>query len=218
MTDKMKNYEVVTSQETKERQADKLGGLLHDEWRLSRQLEDGSYEPRIKVLVKTEEGKEKWVNDDGIPEGTTELKRQDIANTDFQNLDDHWQYENKAAAEVAVNLVYNTVDNNKELNQDFIEEASATVHDKWIERNDWVLHPEWGNPNLAKPYSELSEDEQAKDRDHIIKAIEIYKEDSSLKETTPYVAQDNTNDIKAENVAKNEEGKEIQEIKNSLNS
>ena len=89
---------------------------------------------------------------------------------------------------------------------------------QWIERNDWVLHPEWGNPNLAKPYSELSEDEQAKDRDHIIKAIEIYKEDSSLKETTPYVAQDNTNDIKAENVAKNEEGKEIQEIKNSLNS
>ena len=75
--------------------------------------------------------------------------------------------------EVAVNVVLEAVEQGRPLDDNFIEEASAVVHEKWLERNSWVLDPNYGNPDLAKPYAELSEEEKEKDRAQVRKAIEI---------------------------------------------
>lgn len=157
----------IISQQTTE-----LGSLLHDEWRATQpKLEDGTYKPRVKVFVQTEEGKEKWFNEAEIPANSTELKRQDIANTDFENLDPDWRAENGSAAEVAMNLVWEAKTTSKELDDSFIEEASSTVHDKWKERNPW-------NEKLQVPYLELPEEEKERDRAQVRKAIEIASKNS----------------------------------------
>lgn len=167
--------------EQKSEMVTELGSSLHDEWRAPREIKNadgkgtGTYEPRIKVLVKTDEGKEKWLDESKVPQNATELKRQDIANTDFKDLDPHWQYENKAAAEVAMNEVFQAVESGRTLDEAFVEEASATVHEKWLERNQWVHDPKYGNPDLAKPYAELSEKEKEKDRAQVRKAIRIFE-------------------------------------------
>ena len=158
------------------KQKAELGASLHDEWRAPRKLEDETYEARVKVLTKNNEGKEKWYNEADLPEDIDVIKKQDIANTNFEDLDPNWQKENADAAVVVMDLVHEAVDAEKELDEAFIEEASAKVHDEWLKRNDWVLHPEWGNPVLAKPFAELPEDEQDKDRAQLIKGIKIYKQ------------------------------------------
>lgn len=167
--------------EQKQQMVTELGSSLHDEWRAPREIKEadgkgtGTYEPRVKVLVKTDEGKEKWFDESKVPQNTTELKRQDIANTDFKDLDPYWQYENKAAAEVAMNEVFKAAENGRALDEAFVEETSAVVHEKWLERNKWVYDPNHGNPDLAKPYAELSEKEKEKDRAQVRKAIETFK-------------------------------------------
>ena len=160
--------EIKRRQEQKEQSEliSELGSLLHNEWRAPRKKEDGSFEPRIKVLVKTGEGKEKWFDEAKVPSDATELKRQDIANTDFKDLDSHWQYENKASAEVAVAEVEKAIEAESSLDESFIEAASSTLHDKWLERNG-----SWAPPEQNKPYAELSEEEKEKDRVIIRKAI-----------------------------------------------
>jgi len=162
-----------TPEQKKERLIKQLASLLHDEWRAPRKKDDGTFEPRIKVFAKTEKG-EKWFDENKVPSEAQELKKQDIANTPFESLDPDWQYENGAAAEVAINEIFKAVENNQSFNDAFIEEASAVVHDKWLERNNWVYNPDYGNPDLAKPYKELSEEEKEKDRAQIKKAIDIY--------------------------------------------
>lgn len=153
----------------------KLGGLLHDEWREPRKIDDGKYEPRVKVFAKTTDGKEKWFDENKLPVDAQEIKRQDIANTSFQELDPSWQEENKKAADVAMGEVFRAVKDKKVLDEKFIEEASAIVHDKWLERNSWVKDPNYGNPDLAKPYQDLSEEEKEKDRAQVKKAISIFE-------------------------------------------
>lgn len=153
----------------------KLGSLLHDEWREPRKKEDGSFEPRVKVLAKTLEGKEKWFDEAKVPSNAEEMLRQDIANTNFKDLDPHWQFENRVAAEVAMNAVFQAVENNSALDAVFVESASNTVHEEWLKRNSWVYDPSYGNPAQAKPYSDLSEVEKEKDRAQIRKAIEIFE-------------------------------------------
>jgi hypothetical protein len=63
----------------------------------------------------------------------------------------------------------------EKLDKKFIEEASDVMHQKWLERNDWVFHPEYGNPEQAKDYKDLSEEEKEKDRVIIRKAIEEFR-------------------------------------------
>lgn len=153
--------------------ANEMASQLHEQWRASRKLENGQFDPRVKVEYVTDDGKEKWVNEGKLPEGADEVKRQDIANTEFKDLDPYWQAENLAAADVAVGEVSKTMEKGAALDDKFIEEASAVVHEKWLERNQWVLDPQYGNPDQAKPYAELSENEKEKDRVQIRQAIEI---------------------------------------------
>ena len=168
---KQASFQESLSDEQKGKMAKEIaevGSLLHEEWRSPRKLEDGTYNPRVKVLVQTEEGKEKWLDEEKIPTNSTELKRQDIANTEFKDLDPHWQEDNRAAGEVAVNLVWEAENNSKELDDNFIEEASSAVHEKWKERAPWA------DDALKVSYQELPENEKEKDRAQVRKAIEIY--------------------------------------------
>jgi hypothetical protein len=144
--------------EAKQQLVTKLGSLLHDEWRAPRKQADGSFEPRIK---KTKD--EAWK----AAQGKEEV---DIANTSFADLPADWQGENRAAAEVAMNQVFQAAESGKMLDKAFIEDASAAVHDKWLERNG-----SWAPAEQKKPFGELSEEEREKDRAQIRKAIEIFE-------------------------------------------
>lgn len=115
----------------KEYFAQKIGSYLHEEWRKTRLNEDGTYEPRMKKskdLARTQK------------HGTDEV---DIANTIFEDLPSNWQYENLEAAKVAVDLVYEKVINGEEITSEMIEEMSSVVHEKWLERNDWVYDKDY---------------------------------------------------------------------------
>ena len=129
-----------------------LGSDLHEEWRKPRLREDGSYEPRMKKS-KDEEWNQKHGTDDV-----------DIANCSFSELPSNWQYENLEAARVAINLVYDKTMNGQSLTAEEIEQMASTIHDEWLKRNNWVYDPNYGEPKLAVPYSELTEEEKEKDR------------------------------------------------------
>ena len=129
-----------------------LGSDLHEAWRAPRKKEDGTFEPRIKKS-----------KDEGWNEshGTDEV---DIANCSFEELPSNWQYENLEAARVAIELVYDKTIADEPITQEEIEQMAATIHEEWLKRNTWVTDPNYGDPKLAVPYAELSEEEKTKDR------------------------------------------------------
>jgi hypothetical protein len=135
-----------------------LGSQLHEEWRKPRYREDSKdYEPRIK---KTKD--EVWSQAHG---GAVEV---DIANTLYEGLPSEWQGENKISAEIAVTEVEKAIEAGIPLDEFFIEAASSTLHDRWLERNG-----SWAPAEQNKPYTELSEEEKEKDRVIIRKAVEV---------------------------------------------
>lgn len=135
-----------------------LGSLLHDEWRLTRKLEDGTFDPRVETTKD-----EDWI----LAHGTDQV---DIANNFYSDLPIDWQGENKASAEVVVGEVWRAAAEGHQLDESFIEETSLIIHDKWLERNGSLASEE-----QKKPYVELSEEEKEKDRAIVRKAIEMYK-------------------------------------------
>lgn len=137
-----------------------MGADLHEAWRAGRKLEDGTYEPRIK---KTKD--QAYIDAHG---GNNEV---DIANLSFAELPSDWQYENLEAAKVAVGQVYDVMMGDTPVTKEQIEKMSAVVHEEWLKRNDWVFDPEYGNPDQAKPYEDLSPEEKAKDRVQIKEAM-----------------------------------------------
>lgn len=147
----------------KEALAYSLGSDLHEQWRESRKKEDGTFEPRWK---KSKD--EAW----NIQHGTDDV---DIANCTFAELPENWQHENLEAAKVAINLVFDKVRDGIELSKEEIEKMAADIHKAWLDRNDWVFDPNYGNPALAVAYSDLSEEEKAKDRVQVIAGIEKTK-------------------------------------------
>lgn len=56
------------------------------------------------------------------------------------------------------------------------EQMASVVHDEWLKRNDWVFDSEYGDPNLAVSYEDLSEDEKLKDKIQLDNAQEKVKE------------------------------------------
>ena len=137
-----------------------MGSDLHEVWRAGRKLEDGTYEPRIK---KTKD--KVYIDAHG---GNNEV---DIANLSFAELPSDWQFENLEAAKVAINQVYDVMMGDTPVTKEQIEAMSSVVHDEWLKRNSWVFDPEYGNPDQAKPYQELSAEEKAKDRNQIKEAM-----------------------------------------------
>ncbi|MBQ4263367.1 MAG: hypothetical protein IJB83_03875 [Bacilli bacterium] len=135
-----------------------LGSDLHEAWRAPRKKEDGTFEPRIKKS-KDEVWNEKH--------GTNEV---DIANCSFEELPSNWQYENLEAARIAVELVYDKTISGEQISQEEVEKMASIIHEEWLKRNDWVFHPEYGDPKLAVPYSQLSEEEKDKDKAQLLPA------------------------------------------------
>lgn len=144
--------------EVKQKLVTQLGSLLHDEWRAPRKQADGSFTPRTKTTKD-----ETWAS----AHGTNEV---DIANTSFADLPSDWQGENRAAAEVAMGELFRQVENGGLLDDSFVEQAAAAIHDKWLERNG-----SWAPAEQNKPFGELSEEEKEKDRVQVRKAIELYE-------------------------------------------
>src|SRR3972149_3664645 len=103
---------------------EQMASSLHDQWRETRnKLPDGTYEPRIKP---TEDAL--WIKE----HGTDQI---DIANTSYDKLPMDWQRDNKVSAEVAMGTVFDAVNQNKDLDEAFIEDASAVIHEKWLGRH-----------------------------------------------------------------------------------
>src|SRR3989338_1021380 len=149
--------EQIRAEET-EKRIKSLGSQLHEAWRKSRYRENSKdYEPKIK---KTKDAA--WSQAHG---GGVEV---DIANTPYEGLPSEWQEENKVSAEVAVTEVEKAMTAGRQLDGSFIEAASSTLHDRWLERNGSLAPAEQN-----KPYAELSEEEKEKDRVIIRKAVEV---------------------------------------------
>ena len=136
-----------------------LGSDLHEAWRAPRKKEDGSYETRMKKSKDTE-----W----NASHGTDDV---DIANCSFAELPSNWQYENLEAARVAIELAYDKLIAGKQISEEELEQMASVVHNEWLKRNTWVFDPNYGDPKLAVPYSQLSEEEQEKDKVQIRQAI-----------------------------------------------
>ena len=143
--------------------AESMGSDLHEEWRKSRLREDWTYEPRWKKSKDAE-----WIQS----HGTDDV---DIANTTFADLPSNWKYENLEAAKVAIELVFDKVVKWEEITGEDIESMASVVHEKWLERNDWVFDKEYGNPILAQEYAKLPEEEKEKDRVQVRQAIQKIK-------------------------------------------
>ena len=161
MEKKSFNTEVVSS----------VAEQLHENWRAPRKLEDNTFEPRVKIQALLSDGRTKWFNEGTEPQDAEVLQSQDIANTAFTDLDPQWQAENKAAAEFVVPAVMQVLGDNTSLSISQTTDLADQVHQAWISRNDWVNHPEHGNPEMAAPYSELSEKLQYEDLKHVLTTL-----------------------------------------------
>lgn len=150
------NYEITLPKEA-ERYTQILWSKFHEERRKSRLKSDWTYEPRIEKATDQE-----WISQHNWQ---TEV---DIANTNFEDLPSNRRYENLEAAKVAIGLIFEKVSKWEKITQKMIEEMSERVHNKRLERN-WT---EWSFENQRVPYEQLSEEEKAKDRNQVIRAIE----------------------------------------------
>lgn len=95
----------------------------------------------------------------------------DIANTPYDQFSEYWKEQNRGGAEYLVGLVDERGTDalaGLDLSDPAVRsEYGGLIHDNWISRNEWVKHPEWGNPDQAKPFDELSAEEQQKDIDQL---------------------------------------------------
>ena len=120
-----------------------LATELHEIWRKTRKLEDGSYEPRLK------DTKDKaWIKKNN------QSTVVDIANTEFSKLPTDWQKENNLAAKSAIESLSFHPDGSQDL-----EKTSSLIHKDWVERNPWA------SAHLKADYANLSEEEKKKDRE-----------------------------------------------------
>lgn len=176
---KYEHYDQPTSEEQQLIQEANamVAGKLHDQWRNTFQHpheEDGKtvYDPRVKVLVRMVSGQEDWFNEGKQPEGSVELRRQDIANTPYAELDEHWQDENKHAAEVAVDVMRTDGGSLDLTDQNQRDYAGDRIHRAWMARN-----PKYAEESgLDVSFVDLPEVEQQKDIDHAVIAQGVLQE------------------------------------------
>lgn len=95
----------------------------------------------------------------------------DIANTPYNEYPEHWKEQNRGGAEFLISLVDDPkIGRETILAQDFVNDENAQqtfgdlVHNNWLKRNEWAKN----DPDLGKPYAELSPKEQQKDIDQLI--------------------------------------------------
>lgn len=133
-----------------------VASAAHEDWRRQYAAANGG-KPRIKQTK----------DPSFLNRGVTEV---DIAALSYANLPSDWQTENKAGAEVAVDCVLSAVSEGKPLDDPFVEGASATQHEKWLERNG-----SWATEEQKKRYADLSDEDKQKDRFFVRQAIQTYQ-------------------------------------------
>jgi hypothetical protein len=134
-----------------------LASEFHEDWRKTRLDADGNYEPRVKSTKD-----EAWIAD----HGTNEV---DIANSTYAELPADWQAENKAAAEVIVEIM-DEVDGQIDLGDPEVRDSvGEKIHAAWMSRNEWAKGGE-----LDVPFAELPLDEQNKDLDQVVVAQRVF--------------------------------------------
>lgn len=162
------------SEETKQ-QTEKLASALHEDWRKTRQQEDGLFEPRIKATKD-----EAWIEAHGSDQV-------DIANTQYGDLPKDWQQENHDAAGVVVELIDNIDESNKsrdnlaalveDTESDTYSAIGEEIHSAWLKRNEWAKGGE-----LDVPFESLPQVEKDKDiAQYLLGVNALYPEDPSVK-------------------------------------
>jgi len=136
----------------------KLASALHEDWRKTRLQEDGTFEPRVKPTTD-----EMWIS----IHGTDQV---DIANTEYVDLPEDWQAENKAAAEVIVGILYESPEAQDLSDEEHINMVGEKIHTAWLARNDWAK-----GGDLDVPFKDLPADEQAKDINQLKIALSLEK-------------------------------------------
>lgn len=181
--------EQIKRRDRTEARINSIGSQMHEEWRAPRLIgevgDSKRYKPRPKPTTDLI-----WSQ---AHDGTRSV---DIANTSYPDLPKDAQEENRASAEVAVHEVEKAIDADIPLDEAFIESASSTLHDKWMERrialgysqakldllkektdkteDEHFYFDRWSydEKNMV-PYMSLSEEEKEKDRVVIRKAIVV---------------------------------------------
>ena len=131
----------------------KVASALHEDWRQTRKLPDGTFDPRWKA-VKDASFAEQYATAKELPnnlrinDGKLEI---DIANTKFSDLSYDWQQENMEAACVVTEMAKSGK---------FSEPGPIghKIHEEWLSRNEWAKSGE-----LGVPFAALSKEEQLKD-------------------------------------------------------
>src|SRR5687768_5584744 len=98
-----------------------VAAAAHDDWRAGYRARHGDA-PRIKPTGDLK------LLDRGIGEV-------DLAALAFEDLPADWQAENRAGAACAVDEVLVAARAGRPLDADFVEEAAAVLHVRWLERN-----------------------------------------------------------------------------------
>ena len=137
-----------------------VASALHENWRKTTRLQkDGTFKPRPKPTRD-----EAWI----AAHGTNQV---DIANTEFAELPEDWQAENRAAAEVVVAVIAETdgqADLSDEVQRDYV---GSRIHDEWLFRNKWAHGTE-----LDVHFALLTDEEQAKDLNQFIIGLEALQQ------------------------------------------
>jgi len=136
----------------------KLASALHEDWRKTRLQEDGTFEPRVKPTTD-----EMWIS----IHGTDQV---DIANTEYVDLPEDWQAENKAAAEVIVGILSESPEAQDLSDEEHINMVGEKIHTAWLARNEWAK-----GGDLDVPFKDLPADEQAKDINQLKIALSLEK-------------------------------------------
>jgi len=138
--------------------------------------EGGTFEPAWRGVNGQKEYKGKSP-DDLVAEGWTPEAAAsvviDIANTPYDQYSEYWKEQNRGGAEYLISLL-----DDDEHGADILSSLDLTdlevrskygtlIHDNWISRNSWVNDPNYGNPDLARSFDELSPEEQQKDIDQL---------------------------------------------------
>lgn len=143
----------------------KLASAFHENWRQTRRLKGGKFEPRLKKTAD-----KAWIAKHGKDEV-------DIANTKFADLPSDWQAENQAAAGVVMKLFekHGDVDLSKAADRN---KVGSAIHREWLKRNAWAKGGE-----LDVPFGKLSKEEQDKDIAQYAEAMRLFGAKPAVKPT-----------------------------------
>lgn len=112
---------------------------------------------------------EGWIR--GAAKSQAEVSVIDIANQSYDEYSDYWKEQNRGGAKFLISVLDergSSVISGLDLTDPKTRSEYGTlIHDAWIANNEWVKDPEYGNPELAKPFSELSDKEAQKDIDQL---------------------------------------------------